>query len=233
MSDGSEQAVFYAEPIHVFDDKSQRFAAVNTSLIEKEGAVISDKNAFKAVFSKDNANAELFYLTDGAHRVTVLAAKSGKQKKAASAALVKATQIDDEANAKETSDRVVFEGAENGADFMYTLTGSGVKEDIVIREKADVYRYSFLLRMENVAAKLDEGQKRIAFMDLETGKEVFHIPAPFMTDADGHSSADVSYDARELEGGAGLFHVTADSEWINAEKRAFPVVLDPQIKMRA
>ena len=68
-------------------------------------------------------------------------------------------------------------------------------------------------------------------MDLETGKEVFHIPAPFMTDADGHSSADVSYDVRELEGGAVLFHVTADSEWINAENRAFPVVIDPQIKM--
>lgn len=49
-----------------------------------------------------------------------------------------------------------------------------------------------------------------------------------MTDESGAASAAVSYDIRELEGGDILLTVTADSEWINAEERVFPVVIDPQ-----
>ena len=52
-----------------------------------------------------------------------------------------------------------------------------------------------------------------------------------MSDANGNLSSDVSYDVRVLDSGDMLLNVTADSEWINAEDRAFPVVIDPQIKV--
>ena len=231
MSDGTEQAVFYAEPIHVFDEEAQCFETADNTLIEKESAFVSGKSRFTAEFSKDSASNELFHIADGTHRVTVLTAKTAKQKQVPVAALKKAATDKIAAADDLVPDRVVFEKAEAGADFTYSLTGSGVKEDIVVREKADIYRYSFLLRMENVTAEFDEEEKRIAFMDLENGEEVFHIPAPFMSDADGNLSADVSYDVRTLDSGEIFLTVTADSEWINAEERAFPVVIDPQIKL--
>lgn len=232
MSDGTEQAVFYAEPIHVFDDETQRFEPMDTALAEKENAFVSGKNGFTAEFSKDKSNDELFNIADGAHRITVLSKKIGKHRQTAAVAnLMKATADDSTMTSDQIADKVLFEKAEEGADFTYSLTGSGVKEDIVIKEKADVYRYSFLLRPENVAAQFDEKEKRIAFMDCESGEEIFHIPAPFMTDADGNNSADVSYDIRELDDGDLLLTVTADGEWMNAEDRAFPVVIDPQIKV--
>ncbi|MFR1517684.1 MAG: RHS repeat-associated core domain-containing protein [Clostridia bacterium] len=231
MSDGTEQAVFYVEPIHVLNDETQCFEAADTELTEKDNAFVSGKTRFTAEFSKDESNDELFHITDGSHRVTVLVAKIGRQKQDTVAALKKVTADETAAAVDQIADKVTFAKVEADADITYSLTASGVKEDIVVREKADVYRYSFLLRMENVAPEFDEEERRIAFMDLENGEEVFHIPAPFMTDADGNLSSCVSYDVKELDSGEMLLTVTADSEWLNAEERVFPVVIDPQIKV--
>ncbi len=231
MSDGTEQAVFYAEPIHVFDDETQCFETADTVFADNTKAFVGRKSRFTAEFSKDASNDELFRITDGAHQVTVFSAKAGKHKQHPAVAKFAKSNVNELASASPLTDKLVFEEAEAGADLIYSLIGSGVKENIVIKEKADVYRYSFLLRCENVAAEFEETEQRIAFNDLETGDEVFNIPASFMSDADGNLSEAVSYDCRTLESGDILLTVTADREWINAEERAFPVVIDPQIKV--
>ena len=235
MSDGTEQAVFYTEPIHVFDDETQCFTPVDVTITEKDGSFVGGKNRFTAEFGKKDSDDELFNISDGSHRIKVMSLKSSKKKTAKiMPKLIKMNTVAEENAAKihKSADKVVFE-EEDGVSFNYSLTGNGVKEDIVIKEKAEVYRYPFILRCENVAVKFDEEENHIAFEDIETGNEVFHIPAPFMTDENGAASAAVSYDIRELEGGDILLTVTADSEWINAEERVFPVVIDPQINVNS
>ena len=235
MSDGTEQAVFYTEPIHVFDDETQCFTPVDVTITEKDGTFVGGKNRFTAEFGKKDSDDELFNISDGSHRIKVMSLKSSKKKTAKiMPKLIKMNAVAEE-NAAEThkaADKVVFE-EEDGVSFNYSLTGNGVKEDIVIKEKAEVYRYPFILRCENVAVKFDEEENHVTFEDIETGNEVFYIPAPFMTDESGAASAAVSYDIRELEGGDILLTVTADSEWINAEERVFPVVIDPQINVNS
>lgn len=97
------------------------------------------------------------------------------------------------------ADKVVFE-EEDGVSFNYSLTGNGVKEDIVIKEKAEVYRYPFILDVRNVAVKFDEEENHVTFEDIETGNEVFYIPAPFMTVKAGAASAAVSYVSENWKG---------------------------------
>ena len=41
MNDGTEQAVFYAEPIHVFNEETQCFETADTVLTEKDRAFVS------------------------------------------------------------------------------------------------------------------------------------------------------------------------------------------------
>lgn len=51
-----------------------------------------------------------------------------------------------------------------------------------------------------------------------------------MSDANGAVSAGVFYELKDAANGArSSLTVTADSEWMNAESRAFPVTIDPQI----
>lgn len=49
-----------------------------------------------------------------------------------------------------------------------------------------------------------------------------------MYDADGNTSDKVSYSV-EVENGNKVLTVKADSEWIEAKGRAFPVTIDPTL----
>lgn len=69
----------------------------------------------------------------------------------------------------------------------------------------------------------------LSFLSEETGDEVFFIPAPFMQDANGAISTGVFYEVKKTVSGELQMTVIADSEWMNAQERAFPVVIDPQI----
>lgn len=41
--------------------------------------------------------------------------------------------------------RAVYEDAEKGVDIEYVLSGNNVKENIIVKEKAEEYRYTFML----------------------------------------------------------------------------------------
>ncbi|MBQ9121149.1 MAG: RICIN domain-containing protein [Clostridia bacterium] len=77
------------------------------------------------------------------------------------------------------------------------------------------------------------GNGSVALLDKTTGELVGHIPAPYMYDAEGQTSNEVAYTLTDLGGDNYRLTVTADTEWINAEDRAFPVVIDPTVTFDA
>ncbi len=226
MSDGTEQAVFYPKTVHVFNKETNNFDDVDNTIVqETDGKYFANsKKNFKAKFSRER-NDELFCIESGKHRVTVFAqTNTSKDDKS-----IKAKLCNMEAKGITKGAALVFAGVQNGADYEYSVVGDGVKENIVVKEKADIYRYQFVIRPENVSVKLEEADKSIAFVSNDTGEEVFFIPAPFMTDASGAVSTAVSYECKSAVNGDILLDVVADSEWMNADERTFPVVIDPQI----
>ncbi len=229
MSDGTEQAVFYPETVHVFDEDTKTFDDVDNTLVEEEDGrhFVSGKNHFKARFSREEENDELFSIESGMCRVTVSAGKNKKHKNQG----VKPRVRKKDTEGFERTDVLVFDGVQDGAEYEYSVTGNGVKENIVVKEKADVYRYPFVLHMENVTAQFDEENKRVAFISNETGEEVFFIPAPYMTDKNGVISTAVSYEVKNTANGDMIFNVVADSEWMNSDACTFPVIIDPQVQV--
>ena len=229
MSDGTEQAVFFASPIHAFDDETHTFKEENDTICEDEEArhLVCKKNRFLAKFSQEEENDEIFSIENGMHRVVVSSYKTKKNRNKG----VKPTMNKKKINDIKNLNVLTYENVEAGANYEYSVEGDGVKENIIVKTKANVYRYPFIIHCENVTPKLNEKEKRIAFLSNETGEEVFFIPAPFMTDANGISSTGVFYALRTHASGNAILTVTADGEWINAEERAFPVVIDPQVKL--
>ena len=228
MSDGSEQAVFYSETVHVFDEDTNTFDDVDNTLAEEDDRhYVNGKNHFIARFSRKEEDDELFSIESGMHCVTVSAKKNSKQRNKG----VKPKFCKKMTKGVESADALVFASVQEGSDYEYSVTGNGVKENIIVKDKADVYRYSFVIRQENVTAEFEETNKRIAFISNETGEEVFFIPAPFMTDDNGVISTAVSYEVKNAANGDVILNVVADSEWMNTEGRAFPVIIDPQIQV--
>lgn len=227
LSNGDEQAVFFAEPMHVYDEETDTFAEVdNTLAVDEENRhFVCGRNRFVARFSREETNDELFSVEKGMCKVTISAKKNRKEKGHGTVpVLQKAIAAENE-----VTDMLVFDSAIANADMEYRVTGNGVKEDIIVKEKADVYRYPFTISMENITADFKEDEQCVSFKSMETEEEVFYIPAPFMQDANGVVSTGVFYEVKEIADGAMQLTVIADSEWMNAEDRAFPVVIDPQV----
>ena len=229
MNDGTEQAVFSPTAIHVFDDETHTFEDVERTLIEDEDGrhFTCGKNHFVAKFSREDDNDDIFSIEQGMHKVTVSARKNKKNR---NKGVMPHLHKKDKEGIRAT-DLITFADVEPDTDYEYSVEGSGVKENIVVKKPAAIYRYPFALRGENVTAQFDERAKRIAFVSNETGDEVFFIPAPFMTDANGITSTAVNFEMKTNESGAVLLTVTADADWMNSPKRAFPVAIDPQIKL--
>ena len=76
-----------------------------------------------------------------------------------------------------------------------------------------------------------EEERSLIFRSLESGEEVFMIPAPFMMDAAGVYSDKVNYEVRTVDADKTVLTIIADSDWINAQERVFPVTIDPQIML--
>ena len=229
MSDGTEQEVFYASDVHVLDDEAGRYDDIEDTLTEDEDGkyLVCGKHCFIAKFSNDEKNDELFSIEQGKHKVTVLAKKNYKNKNKGRKPDVRKRDFDSESESKVVS----FSEIESDSIYEYTIESTGVKENIIVKGPKKTYRYPFILKCENVKAIIDSEQKRIAFNDAETNEEVFHIPTPFMVDNNNIASMAVSYELVEKDNGDAVLTVIADSEWMNDKERAFPVVIDPQIKV--
>ena len=229
MSDGTEQAVFYPEAVHVFNQETGMYEnAGNTLVTEEDGKHFAGStDRLIAHFSREAESSELFSVENGGYRVTVL--KKTTQKKPGKGILP--TVLAKTPAEYREPDRLVFADVKDGTDYTYAVEGGGVKENIIVRKKAQTYRYAFRLVCENVIPVVDHDTQRIAFIADDGGEEIFFIPAPFMTDANGVVSTAVRYSVGKMQEGSVTLTVIADKEFMNAEERAFPVVIDPQIKL--
>jgi hypothetical protein len=127
---------------------------------------------------------------------------------------------------------VKYESLFNGADLEYILSGSKLKENIIVNEKASSYVYRFNLNLTGLYAILNEDGS-ISLIGSNTDKIEFTIPAGYMFDNAGNYSEGVTYALTSKPNGNYTLTVTADSEWINSADRVFPVTVDPTITVGA
>ncbi len=112
------------------------------------------------------------------------------------------------------------------ADLRYENYGNTIKESIVIAASQAEYVYAFQMETEGMTPTLQEDGSIL--LTASDGAVIYSIPAPYMIDANNEYSYDAAYTLTG-ESGSYTLTVTADPDWMNAEERAFPVLLDPTI----
>ena len=122
------------------------------------------------------------------------------------------------------SSTVLYRDVYPGVDLRYTAFSYNLKEQIIVREKQDSYRYDFRLTLQGLTAALQEDGS-VLLQDAD-GNAVYSIPAPYMEDANGVSSTNVFYSLRDTEDGV-ILTVSADAAWM--EQAEFPVTIDPTL----
>ena len=231
LEDGTYTAVMYGSAVHTQDaegnwqDIDNRLAA--------SGSEFSTSNARIKFAKKITGNETLFTLHDGNRKITM--SLNNAVKKTTGAVTNYVTEFDSEATQLQKlmtldnlSSEILYADILDGVDLQYVVESLNVKENIIVKERKDSYQYTFSIALNNLEAEMaEDGSVRI--YDPSTRETVYNIPAGFMYDANGEYSTVVSYTLANSSNGKYSLAVTADATWINAEERAFPVVIDPTI----
>ncbi|MBE6638633.1 MAG: DNRLRE domain-containing protein, partial [Ruminococcaceae bacterium] len=232
MSDGTYRAVVYKIPVHekdengVYQEVDNRLSSVGS---DYESAASRVKFAKKVtgnerIFTLKNGNRKIsLALADAKKGTSITVANDGAESKTA------ATKWEELTVLQNSISSVRYNGILPGTDLEYILLGSTLKENILIHEKQNSYTYTFELSLNNLTANLNEDGS-IHFIT-ESGEVLYRMPAPYLYDAGGAYSSAASYALSDAQNGKYTLTLSADSDWINAKDRAFPVTLDPTIDM--
>ena len=246
LNNGMRMAVFSPNSINYFDEEEKVWKPINNSLKATKDGYLANLGKYTAKFSKNSDN-ETVEISNGSETISweylginknvfsslgnAAIKTNGKCKSKLS---VKAEITD--AMRLSSSSRAVYNDAEGNVDIDYTIESNGVKENIIIKDKSDNYRYYFLLRTTGFEMKFSANGNSVEFYksmtNLNNGENLvpdFIMPAPFMYDDNGGRSENVKYAAEKIEKDVYIFSIEADAEWINSEERVFPVYVDPQL----
>ena len=259
MSDGSYIAVQYEEPVHYLDENGDYVEYDNTLTLAantsgdltgnlQSGNLTAGNltaiNGFKAnksdvsVTLANSANqSALTSISKGEYSVSILPLSLNTSSRvvvnntASKPDLGSKPTIEEASKLYNHTSSVKYVNLFGGADLEYILSGSKLKENIIVNETASSYVYSFTLNLTGLYAVLNEDGS-ISLIGNNTDKVEFTIPAGYMFDDAGNYSEDVTYTLTSKPNGNYILTVTADSEWINSNDRVFPVTVDPTIQYK-
>ena len=124
---------------------------------------------------------------------------------------------------------IVYHNFWGNVALQYSIGSSEIEELISLNKKTNDYSFVFKINSAELEVSLDE-TGNVSFCSPENG-EVFGFSAPIMTDANGNTSAAVSYRTIESDG-ARFIVLTADSAWINQESTILPVQIKTTIHVK-
>ncbi|SCL69514.1 DNRLRE domain-containing protein [Micromonospora peucetia] len=222
LSDGRTQAEISAVPLH-YQDAKGRYQPIDTTVrpTNDKGYVQGNRtNSFTSLFGDSTDDLVRFERGGRSIELGLLGAAKG-------------------VTPRVSGSTVTYPGLAGGADIVYEVTASALKEKIVLR-RAPVGpgSYTFTLETAGLTAQQREDGS-IAFVRPTCVEPVFVMPAPFMyDDKDDKSSphgkvwSDKVTQKVTQSGGTSTITVSADAGWLADQARVYPVVIDPTIKIQ-
>ena len=250
---GKYQAVSYSQPVHR-KDADGNWQDINNNLSSENEKMpnLYVTEDLRVAFAKQYVpNQQLFALNENGYllsmkfltdtitnddfvterneateqSVTTVANAPERAKKDTWKSIEEAVTIDNTSS-------ITYSNVVANTDLQYLLSGNNIKENIIVNAPAESYVYRFEMNLEGLIAMKDENGS-INLLDATTKELCYRIPAPYMYDANGTLSHDVEYTLTAKSKGVYLLTVTADAEWMNAEDRVYPVVIDPTLSTEA
>ena len=218
-------AIYKERPVH-FMDADGLLQDIDNTLVETVDGFETKSGAFKTNFIKKSVDGKVFELGRNNCKVSLFSHDIAKR----GSVLERQEKLSHEANSSELSNNlVVFRDVTLSTDIEYVVESDGIKENILIKAKSDSYEYGFDLAIDNLTIGASNDGKTLELKSKTTGQVEFLIPAPFMFDANGEYSDAVYYEISPKNENLLNIKIVADTTWIDAQERAFPVVVDPMI----
>lgn len=231
------------EPIHYKEDEGENWLPIDNTLIVDpvQGTVINKANSFKAEFSESTTDNEALVEVEQ-DEYTVSLTPVGSEESIPDTVQTNLKTVEGVLE----KNTIVYSNVYPNVDIKYTVGTDKVKEDIILKEKPEPNTptsFSFILDLNGLSYKvLDNNQ--VILSDTKTQEPIFYLDAPFMYDSfkpEGYeenpgvtsfSEETLSYDLSmtvEQREGQLFIELVPNREWLESEKRVYPVVIDPTI----
>ena len=248
MSDGTFSAVDYSAPVHYKTDDGEYKDIDNSlesvTLADGSGFFVNKDNPFSVTFPDDLSNDReiviskngktISFSLDGSSNSKGFVNNNTAEKEAEKLQkeLEKATTEEEKAeiknryafSAERVESRLVYKY--NGyIDIEYILTGSKLKESLIIKKQTGKADFKFKYNLEGLTAELQPDNSVL----VKDGEEVvFIIEAPYMFDAADNFSSAITVEIKNKNKGF-EYILHADKDWLKSSDRVYPVTIDPTI----
>jgi RHS repeat-associated protein len=221
-ADGTYVAVLYGDVVHYLENGKYEDIDNTLSYSQDTLSYSTRTNSFKVEFPESIEKDKEVRLTQGDYEIAWAIDVSDKASIAYSDSLEKSN---DPKILTKTSQSVQYEQIMNGVAVEYIVTGSSVKENIILDKYVKDFSLSFTYSLTNLSLVLrDEGYYAFVNRDME---EVFRLDNLYMFDAKGEESFDVVLRVEDEKDGNYKVTVIPDSKWL--ETATYPVTIDPTI----
>jgi len=247
LSNGLHMAAVYADPVHY--ETSTGWAEIdNTLKANTDGSYRNTAGIWDVTFPQQLGGANAVTITKDGYTLSFAMAgelRSSGQLTAQAQDLVAANlssaqvQTIDTLAMKEEAEhpeaipdklqsRILYADIYSNTHVQYDLDSNKVKESIVLESySATLQGYSYTLNVGQMVPVLqDDGS--ILFYDKEQKNIVMVMPAPYLVDSAKEYNSDIEVQLVG-KGSTYILAYTLPQEWLAAEDRSWPVILDPVV----
>ncbi|MDQ4114603.1 MAG: DNRLRE domain-containing protein [Actinomycetota bacterium] len=226
MSDGTRQVTLSTSPVHWRESSSDEWEPIETEVAPGSGATafVNEKNVFETRFGE--SRGDLATATGDGWSVSLGAVGAdGKPAAGKVAPKAKGSQV--------TVDEV-FGTGRSAAGLRYSVGAGELKEEILLpnataAEAVPAEGFTFTLELKGLVAKKFEGGAIGLYKSKDAKRPRLVLPAPFMTDAAGVRSDEVTQSLGEAADGTTTVTIKPDAGWLGESSRDWPVSIDPTL----
>ncbi|WLR42507.1 DNRLRE domain-containing protein [Bacillus carboniphilus] len=226
--DGTIKEEVYLEPVHKKEEGEESFEDISTDLVEDssdENKLETENTFLDTTFLKEMKNGEYATFESEGYSLThSLIEASGEEKET-----LKVTDV--EAVFEENT--ITHQNVFPSIDLQNIAFARHTKEYLILNSYEGYHQFTFKVKTDLQAQLTDHGE--IDFID-DKDKVIFSLPKPFMEDSNFDEekgeylrSEAVEFSLEETENGY-FIGLEADSEWLLAPERQYPVYIDPTVK---
>ncbi len=214
MSDGTRQVTLSTAPVHWRESSSDDWQPIKTEVDPGAGATAfaNESNVFETRFGKSRHD---------------LASATGDGWSVSLGAVGEDVKLTPEAKGSQVDVDDVF----GSADLRYTVAAGELKEEILLPDAAAAPAggFTFALDIKGLVAREIEGGAIGLYKTKDAKRPRLVLPAPFMTDAAGVRSDEVTQSLGEADDGTTTVTVTPKADWLGQKSREWPVSIDPTL----
>ena len=227
MSDGTCECVIYSE--NKYYESGDDLLPIDNSIVEvsetigeKEYGFRNRANSYYAYFETERPGVMLTALGN-----TIAFSLDGSNATAGSVGGLKAfTEIAGYALSGEN--RIAYLGVKERTDIVYSVTGDGVKEYIVLNSNDAPNEFSF--SFDTNGGSFDYNEDGSLVLIDKNGEEVFELGRLFAVDSAEVYTDDLDYVVEECSGNDSVtIKIVLDRSFIDDPERVFPIVIDPSL----